>query len=82
MDKERIFTGVSDRNGNKIYSDDKVKYFYYRCGRLSYRETFTVEWGYDEEENEEGWLLGGYLLRTVGKLDNEKIKEEVEIVSS
>lgn len=78
---ERVYTGIKDINNVKIYSGDKVKYTYYRCGQIRHQAIHIVEWGYDEEENKEGWMSGGSLLETYGKYDNKKDRETIEVIT-
>lgn len=77
---KKVFTGVFDNNGVKIYSGDRVKYTYIRCSKVSYESTFVVEWGLDKEEQKYGWILGGSLLTDYGNLNNDKCKEILEVV--
>lgn len=76
----RVYTGIKDCNGKPIYSDDKVKYTYLRCGKVGFENICSVEWGYDDVEQKEGWIIGGSLLDTIGKYDTKKSKEIIEVI--
>lgn len=78
----KIYTGINDVHGNKIYSNDKVKYSYFRCSRLSHINICIVEWGYDEVEKREGWMAGGDLIETIGRNNNKKEIEILEVLNS
>jgi len=77
---DRFYTGKDDMNGIKIYGGDKVKYTYYRYGKVSYTSIRYVKFGIDAFEGKKGWILGGVLLDQFGEDRNKKELETLEVV--